>query len=201
MLRKIIFMISLVSCVACSGHGPNVFFSNKNKPLYKNSTCSPGKAMPQMVLIPFFERASQIMPNCQTHPKHKTALAMLVFYHKWSEYFGDHNFAVRGMLQKVMIQWDLDKRTSPSGFNLDGARFQNRIIVGRVESKELIWVWAGYDHKISESALIHELVHLALMATNGSYDADHEGSKYNGWTLAHSLMIDDAEDMLRAFNL
>jgi hypothetical protein len=46
---------------------------------------------PQMVLIPFFENASQIVPNCQTYPKHETALAFFIFYHKWTEYFGDRN--------------------------------------------------------------------------------------------------------------
>ena len=78
-----------MSCVTCSGHGPNVFFSNKNKPIYKNSFCDREKPMPQMVIIPFFENASQIMPNCGTYPKYKTALAMMIFYHKWVEYFGD----------------------------------------------------------------------------------------------------------------
>ena len=157
--------------------------------------------MPQMVMIPFFEEASQVVPNCKTYPKYMTALAMMVFYHKWEEYFGDANYAVRGMLQKVMIRWDPNKKISTRGFNLHGERFSKRTIIGRVEAKNIIWVWQGYDHKISESALMHELVHLALYAKNGNPDADHEGSKYKGWTTAHSMMIDDAKNMLRAFNL
>ena len=157
--------------------------------------------MPQMVIIPFFENASQIMPNCQTYPKYKTALAMMIFYHKWVEYFGDRDYAVRGMLQKVMITWGIDKKISRRGFSLDGTLFQDRVIIGRAETKESIWVWQGYDHKISESSLTHELVHLALKAKNGSFDADHEGHKYRGWTPAHSAMIVDAKRMMRAFNL
>ena len=126
---------------------------------------------------------------------------MLVFYHKWVEYFGDYDFAVRGMLQKVMITWSLEKKISKAGFDLNGVYFRDRVVIGRAEGPELIWVWRGYDYKISESALAHELVHLALKAKNGSYDADHEGPKYKGWTHAHSIMIDDAESMMRAFNL
>ena len=154
-----------------------------------------------MVVLPFFENATQIMPNCNTYPKHQTVLAFFVFYHKWVEYFDDSDYAVRGMLQKVMVRWGTDKRISARGYSLDGKLFKNRSIIGRVESDNIIWVWQGYDHKISQSALIHELVHLALKAKNGTADPDHEGGKYRGWTYAHSVMIDEAKQMLRAFGL
>ena len=191
----------MVSCVTCSGHGPNVFFSNNNKALYASSLCMPDQPLPQMVFIPFFEEATQVVPNCEIYPKHKTALAMMIFYHKWVEYFGDRDFAVRGMLQKVMIRWGSEKRTSVKGFDLNGKPFSSRTIIGKVEAENIIWVWKGYGSKISESALTHELVHLALMAKHGSPDADHEGHKYRGWTPAHSAMIVSAKRMMRAFNL
>ena len=201
MIRKIIFLVALVSCVTCSGHGPNVFFSNNNKTFYKNSLCIPDKPLPQIIVIPFFEEATQVVPSCKIYPKHKTALAMMIFYHKWVEYFGDKDFAVRGMLQKVMIQWGVEKKISNRGFSLDGRPFTARTIIGKVETQNIIWVWKGYESKISESSLAHELVHLALMAKHGSYDADHEGHKYRGWTSAHSAMIISARRMMRAFNL
>jgi len=154
-----------------------------------------------MILIPFFEKASQIVPNCQTYPKHKTALALFIFYHKWTEYFGDRDFAVRGMLEQVMIQWDTNKKVSKRGYKLNGEPFKNLNILGRVESDNMTWVWQGYHHKISQSALIHELVHLALRAKNGTADPDHEGLKYRGWTSAHSVMIIESKQMLAAFNI
>tara|TARA_Y100001938_G_scaffold131219_1_gene188065 strand:+ start:5986 stop:6591 length:606 start_codon:yes stop_codon:yes gene_type:complete len=201
LLRKIIFLLALSFCVTCSGHGPNVFFTNDNKKLYKNSLCMPDEKMPQMIIIPFFENASQIMPNCNIYPKHKTALALMIFYHKWVEYFGDRDFAVRGMLQKVMIRWGNSKKVSNKGFSLNGELFTSRTIIGKVEGQNIIWVWRGYDYKISESSLTHELVHLALKAKFGTYDADHEGHKYRGWTPAHSAMIISARRMMRAFNI
>ena len=201
MLKKLVIFLSLLLCVTCSGHGSSVFLSNDNKTIYKKSICDPSKSFPQMVLIPFFENASQIVPNCQTYPKHKTALAFIIFYHKWTEYFGDKDYAVRGMLQKVMVQWDINKKVSKRGYSLNGEPFTNNNILGRVESDTMIWVWQGYRHKISESALMHELVHLALRAKNGHGDADHEGTKYRGWTPRHSGMIIDAKQMLRSFNL
>ena len=193
--------MSLLSCVTCSGHAPSVFLSNDNKKIYKSSVCDPKKPFPQMILIPFFEKASQIVPNCQTYPKHKTALALFIFYHKWTEYFGDRDFAVRGMLEQVMIQWDTNKKVSKRGYKLNGEPFKNLNILGRVESDNMTWVWQGYHHKISQSALIHELVHLALRAKNGTADPDHEGLKYRGWTSAHSVMIIESKQMLAAFNI
>jgi len=187
--------------VTCSGHGSSVFLSNKNKAIYKTSKCDPEKPFPQMVMIPFFENASQIVPNCQTYPKHQTALAFFVFYHKWTEYFGDRDYAVRGVLEKVMVRWDVDKKVSKRGFSLDGEPFVNRTIIGRVETESLTWVWQGYNHKISQSALIHELVHMALRAKHGSADPDHEGHKYRGWTRMHTNMIVEAKQMLHAFGL
>ena len=201
MLKKATIILSLICSVTCSGHGSSVFLSNENKPIYKSSKCDPEKPFPQMVLIPFFDSASQIVPNCQTYPKHKTALAFFVFYHKWTEYFGDRDYAVKGMLEKVMVQWDTKKKTSNRGYKLNGERFENHTIIGRVETKTMTWVWQGYNHRISQSALFHELVHMALRAKNGFADPDHEGTKYRGWTSAHTNMIIEAKQMLRAFDL
>ena len=201
MPRKIVIFLALISCFTCSGHGPSVFLSNENRAIYKNSKCDPDKPFPQMVLIPFFETASQVVPNCQTYPKHQTALAFFVFYHKWTEYFGDRDYAVRGVLEKVMVKWDANKKTSKRGYSLNGEPFEDRTIIGRVETKSMTWVWQGYNHKISQSALFHELVHMSLRAKNGTADPDHEGSKYRGWTSAHTHMIIEAKQMLRAFGL
>jgi len=201
LLKKLVIFLSLIACFTCTGHGPSVFLSNEYKTIYKSSVCDPDKSFPQMIMIPFFEHASQIVPNCQTYSKHQTALALFVFYHKWEEYFGDRNFAVKGLLEKVMIQWDTNKKVSKRGYSLKGRPLENVNIIGRVESDSMTWVWQGYDHRISQSALFHELVHMALRAKHGTADPDHEGPKYRGWTPAHSVMIIEAKQMLRAFNL
>ena len=201
MPKMMMILLSLVACVTCSGHGASVFLTNDNKPVYRMSVCDPAKPFPQMILIPFFEHATQIVPNCQTYPKHETALALFVFYHKWTEYFEDRNYAVRGVLEKVMIQWGVDKKISKRGYDLEGEPFVDRVIIGRVETDTMTWVWRGYDHKISQSALFHELVHLSLRAKYGTADPDHEGPKYRGWTPAHSAMIVETKQMLSAFNL
>ena len=106
------------------------------------------------------------------------------------------------MLEKVMIRWGTEKRFSKRGYDTNGNPFENRKILGVVESDNIIWVWEGYNHKMSESALFHELVHLAIRAKYGDHgDPDHEGSKYPGWTSMHTHMIIESKQMLRAFEL
>jgi len=203
MIKKIIiFLFILTFSVTCSNHNSTIFLNNDYKYVYKTKLCDPEKSFPQMILIPYFNRASQVVPNCETYPVHQTALALFVFYHQWLENFGDHNMAVRGMLENVMIEWGKEKRSSKGGYNLRGEPNQSGIIIGIVESKSMIWVWEGYGHKISESALFHELTHLAIRAVHGKHgDPDHEGPKYRGWTLAHSKMIIESRQMLRAFEI
>ncbi|MAL13218.1 MAG: hypothetical protein CL554_07290 [Algoriphagus sp.] len=154
-----------------------------------------------MIMIPFFHRATQIVPDCQTYPKHKTALALMIFYHKWQEYFGDDDYKVKELLNKVMVKWGRHLRTIEArGFNLHGEPITKATIQGIVETDTIIWVWQAYG-KISETSLMHELVHISLKASIGTTDPDHEGHVYEGWTPAHTRMIEEAKDMLRAFNI
>jgi len=188
--------------VSCPGHQKtSTFFSNKDLKIYKSSSCNEDKNFPQMVIIPFFKNATQIVPNCKTYPKHKTALALMVFYHHWVNWFGDDDLAVKKAIEKIMIEWDTKKRKIKRGYSLKGERRENITVVGITKSNSYIWVWEGYFHKISESSLIHELVHVALRAKNGHGDSDHEGNKYDGWTDSHSAMILEAKEMLRSFDI
>ena len=201
MKKKILsILIILFFAVSCNSHN-NVIFSNTYSKIYKNSRCKPSDGFPQMIMIPFFHRATQIVPDCKTYPKHKTALALMVFYHKWQEYFGDDDYAVKELLNKVMVKWGRQLRTIEArGFNLHGEPITKATIQGIVETDTIIWVWQAYG-KISETSLIHELVHISLKASIGTTDPDHEGHMYQGWTPAHTRMIEEAKDMLRAFNI
>ena len=174
---------------------------NKNKKIYKNSRCDSNRSFPQMVIIPFFDTATQIVPNCRTYPKYQTSLAMMVFYQHWVSQFGDEGNYVKNMLQNVMIEWGIKKKTIIRGYSIDGESITNPVIVGIVKSKNMIWVWQGYDHKIANSSLTHELVHLALRAKNGHGDSDHEGSRYKGWTEQHTNLILEVKNVLLSFNI
>ena len=201
-MKKIVVFLAIICSFTCSNHNSTVFLNNDYKYVYRASQCDPEKNFPQMIMIPYFNQATQIVPNCNTYPVHEVAFSMFIFYHQWLEYFEDDNMAVRGMLEKVMIEWGTKKRFSKKGYYTNGKPFEDRKILGVVKSESMIWVWQGYDHKISESALFHELVHLAIRARYGEHgDPDHEGPKYRGWSAAHTRMIIETKQMLRAFEL
>ena len=123
MIKKlIIFLVILTFSVTCNNHNSTIFLNNKHKVIYKRNQCDSKREFPQMILIPYFNQATQIVPNCKTYPIHETALALFIFYHQWVEYFGDSNLAVKGMLEKVMIEWDTEKRTDIIGFDLKGEK-------------------------------------------------------------------------------
>ena len=188
-------------CATCpTRRNTSIFFSNNYEKFLESSICDPNKPFPQMILIPFFERATQLVPNCETYPKYKTALALIIFYHQWTIIFGEDP-EVENMLKKVMITWDTKKSTIKKGYELNGKEIKNPVVIGLARTNSTCWVWEGYGHKISESSLVHELVHLALRAKNGHGDRDHEGPKYSGWTSAHTEIILEAKKVLRIFNL
>mgnify|MGYP003677470187 CR=1 FL=1 len=202
MLKKIIVLISLLCCVSCPGHqSVSTFFSNDHKRIYRTSVCDPDRPFPQMVMIPFFANASQVVPNCETYPKHQTALTMMVFYHHWVKYFGDSDLKIKHALEEVMVTWGTEKKKLKGVYNLKGKKIKDATIVGLTQTASVIWVWEGYGHKISESSLIHELVHVSLRTLNGRGDFDHEGPKCDGWTSEHTEMIIEAKNMLRSFNI
>ena len=202
MLKKILILSFIFSFVSCpAAQNASIFLYNKKEKIYKTSFCEPKNNFPQMIVLPFFKRATQIVPDCNTYPKHQTALSMMVFYHHWVDWFGDEDLVVKDALENLMIEWSKKKKTVKKGFSLDGKPRKNVTVTGITKTKSYIWVWEGYYHKISESSLIHELVHVALRAKNGHGDSDHEGSKYEGWTTDHSAMILEAKETLRSFNI
>ena len=99
-----------MSFISCNHKHTTIFFKNKHKIIYKQEQCDEYGSFPQMIVIPYFEKATQVVPNCNTYPVNKTAFAMIIFYHQWLEYFEDNNMAVRGMLENVMIEWGVEKK-------------------------------------------------------------------------------------------
>jgi hypothetical protein len=200
--KTILLLIVLLFGTACSGdHKFKIFNNPTAQKIHKSSHCDAQRPFPQMILIPFFNRATQIVSRCSTYEKHKTSLAMIVFYQQWYEHFGDKNKAVRYMLEDVMIEWGDRKKIVKIAYDVEGNLIKEATVVGLARSGNYIWAWKGYNNKISETSLIHELVHQALRATNGTGDSDHEGRRYKGWTWKHTSMIIKTKNMLRTFNI
>ena len=132
--KIIVLLVFLIFSVTCSSHNSTVFLDKPHKVSYGQKLCDPERAFPQLILIPFFQAATQVVPDCETYPTHQTTLALLVFYHHWLEHFGDEGQVVRDMLEQVMIRWGKSKRVSTGGYDLAGEKNSSGIFIGIVES-------------------------------------------------------------------
>ena len=93
------------------------------------------------------------------------------------------------MINNLTIEWDIHTQVVGPIYTIEGKRIKESEVVGLCKSPKEIWVWVGREHKISSSALIHELVHASLWMINNNPDADHEGSTRKGWDNMHTLFI------------
>ena len=164
--------------------------------------CVEDGKFPQMVLLPSFVAASQIVPSCHLFDRDEVAWTLNVFYKEWKKEFGDPDGKVLKMLNEVMITWGVEERTVPRAYSVHGKLLENPNVVGLAISPTVLWAHVGDTGYISETSLVHELVHLALWATDGSPDADHEaGATFGGWTTEHTSFIWRLNKFLRTFNI
>jgi hypothetical protein len=144
------------------------------------TSCAPKQ---QMVKLPYFSSAWQIQTNEFPTP-YSVSTALKVFYNYWVYEFGDEELKLQAALDGLMVEWKEEPRKG-TGYNILGMRATGTV-KGVAMSPGYIWVWQGQEKKLSSSALVHELIHVAIWASQGHSDPDHEGNKYKGWTPKHS---------------
>lgn len=163
--------------------------------------CVEDGKFPQMVLLPSFVAASQIVPSCALYDRDEVAWALNVFYKEWKKEFGDPEGKVIKMLNEVMITWSEEEKTVGSAYSINGKLLKNPNVIGLAISPTILWSHVGDTGYISDTSLVHELVHLALWSINDDPDPDHEGGNHHGWTARHSVFIADLNRFLRTFNI
>ena len=164
--------------------------------------CDSTKRTPQMVRIPHFSKAWQVVSDCQYYNSEDVATAMVVFYISWKGEFGDPNLVVWHAMNNLFVDWGEQLRPLKRGYDVDGNLVTDGRARGLVLSKSSIWVWITMTNRISGTAFVHELVHVSIRAKNGKHgDADHEGTKYEGWTSRHTEFIKKTNNILDSFNL
>ena len=141
-----------------------------------------------MIQVPTLLNTWQTQKDCDLHPPEKVAVAILVFYSNWRLKFGD-NPKIWKSLNNLLIEWSADQK-KVTGYSVDGTKFINSPVVGLARTPTWIWVQTERADKICQTAFVHELVHIAIWALKGTDgDTDHEGNKYWGWTMSHSILI------------
>jgi hypothetical protein len=141
------------------------------------------------VQIPKLANAWQIQTSCNFPKTSSVSIALRLFYTGWVQEFGDEDRKVSKALQKIMIRWGKEKRSSYSGFTVSGEHLEDGDILGVTISPTYIWVWENKYERLGATALTHELVHVALWAEGKHGDPDHEGDLFQGWTKKHSKFI------------
>ena len=196
---KFKFLISVIAlsffAVSCPGKTwqPHQEYRSKIPSSWR---CDESATRNQLVKIPVFENAWQIVENCDEYPAEATAIAMVFFYYEWRKTFGDSSRSVEDALKELMVEWSTLKRTA-NAYDIGGEYMQGASISGLVISKSMIWVKAKPGKLICDTSLVHELVHIAIRSiykTGG--DADHLGPKYPGWTVDHSALIQKVNNQL-----
>jgi len=158
--------------------------------------CKEHGMVPQLVKIPVFENAWQIVESCDEYPAEGTAIAMVFFYYEWRKNFGDPGREVENALKELMVEWSTVRKTA-NAYDIGGEYIQDASVAGLAISKSVVWVKAKPGKLICNTSLVHELVHIAIWAiekTGG--DADHLGPKYPGWTVDHSALIQKVNNQL-----
>ncbi len=157
--------------------------------LIGSSKCIPFSSKPQLIQLPKLNNAWQIQTSCNFPEAGKVSTALRLFYTEWKYEFGDKDKKVSAALQKIMIRWGKKKRIVNGGFTISGKHLTEGDILGLTVSPTYVWVWENEYGRLGATALVHELVHVALWASGEHGDPDHEGPEYPGWTKKHTKFI------------
>ena len=148
-----------------------------------------------MIKVPGYNEAWMVVQNCEYYDREKVAIAINTFYLEWLTKFGDSDGKVLKGLNEMMITFD-DKTKRVRGYGLSGLPFEGRAS-GLTLTPHWVWVRVEPNERLCETSLVHELVHAAIWALKGTdADPDHEGKKYTGWTVDHSMLIQEVNDSL-----
>ncbi|MAH43925.1 hypothetical protein CL614_09480 [archaeon] len=191
MLFFITFLIMMQSCIHDSIiYNRNIAYDNSQIP-----DCNPQELGPQMIRIPGFEIAWQIVPDCFHFSRKKTAIALSIFYHHWVVKFHDPHQRVFHALNNILIEWSHAEKYI-HGYTEDGVLRDNGRALGLTLTPTIVWIKIPNTPQVCKTGLIHELVHVALLANNQCGDADHEGNQYYGWSRDHTEFIDNDNMLL-----
>jgi len=191
---RFIFLVAIVCSLSCPGHNWTA------RPSFTSPAeeCDAAREFPQMLKIPGFGEAYQVVKSCDDFNRRKTSIALKVFLDEWRKQFGDSHRARRAV-DKIMIMWE--RSPTPeyrSGYSMDGIYFNRAKVRGIAVSKSVVSIF--YDNettpRICQTALAHELVHSILWNRWGHGDPDHLGKRYPGWTKKHNVVIQNTNEVL-----
>ena len=162
--------------------------------------CDPWKTDPQMIKLPVFSNAWQIVSECDRHEQEAVVIAMIFFYKEWNHTFGDVSNRVWWALNTLLIEWSqIDKRAT--AHDMSGKLRYEASLAGAALTAGMVWVKPGNNVPVCETAFIHELVHIAIWSQKGTDgDPDHLGDKHTG-SVDHAALIQRVNDQLCSLSI
>ena len=163
--------------------------------------CVSSQVKTTMVKLPHQSSGWQIQQKNTWPPPNNVSIVVRMFYREWKKTFGDKDQKVQQALDKIMIEWVDNKQEKILGYKLDGSMGRGTIR-GATLTPTYIKVERTHYKRLAATALIHELVHIALWNSGKILgDPDHEGKDFEGWTLEHTRMIKKLNRTLANMNI
>ena len=128
---------------------------------------------------------SDLLQNKKVFTDHDLLRALRIFESEWDTFFG-YSREVHSATWSVKIRWVEDK-------HFQVPNHPDVYATGWVKDPSCIWVATRPDEdghaQLHRTAFFHELVHIALYAEYGTFDADHEGDAEVAWQQAHHELV------------
>lgn len=165
--------------------------------------CDEKGEFPQRVQLASWKNSWQTVESCDLHDRDFVTWTTITFYRAWKKKFGDPEDRVKNALNSAEIVWSSKRRVVEKAYDLDGNLLHKVVVAGLYEGSGKMWVYTSKKeiNKLSETALVHELMHLALDAAHGSADPDHTGPKPPLWKSEHTKFIDSINRKIAAVGL
>ena len=128
--------------------------------------------------------------DCDQYRRESVSTAVSLFYSHWVQAFGDDEGRVGSALSDLVIDFSPGTKRG-YGYSLIGVSMPVSDLGGLTLAPGWAWVRSTPGGRLCDSALVHELVHVAIWSVKGSDpDPDHEGLTFSGWTVGHTMLID-----------
>jgi len=197
--KAIILMVAFVCFSNCSQRhvpknisiGPQIFYSQKSK-------CEFLKEL-NTYLISIPERPGIIVSSsqCDLLQGEEIRFVIDIFYMEFLKRFGDPDGKVKKGLQSIIIQLDEKPKKVKNLYSTSGKHFDESFVNGLFFTPNSIWIHVVPGSSVADTALVHELMHYALLLSTGCPDPDHEGEKYGQWDKGHTKFISNLSYQIR----
>lgn len=199
-IQKVLILIIAFMCFSnCSVNhvpqrislGPQIFYSETSKCEYLKELDT------YLVSVPGLPGVIVSSTDCDLVPGEEIRLVIDMFYLEFVKRFGDPGGKVRAGFYNMVIKLDQNARKVKNLYDTSGKHFDESFVNGLFFSPNVIWVHVLPGSSVADTALVHELMHYALLLSTGDPDPDHEGDKYGHWDKRHTKLISNLSYEIR----